>query len=485
MTPPAKEPTAFVRVPRVPALVLAFRALVRVQVEEDAKMSFLSKLTGKPKVPLGRYTYRGEDKYAGMSLQLRIEQGGRGILVINANTVLHLNDSASAYAYYFMQGLPQKDVLAKIRRMYRVDQEKAKADYEKLVYTISTLAQTEKIDPVTFLEIEKEEPFTYQYSAPLRMDMALTFRCQNDCVHCYAGGPHETKELSTEQWKQVIDKLSDVGVFILTFTGGEPTLRDDLVELLLYAQNKGMVTGLISNGRRLKDKAYVAALEKAGLDFVQVTLESHKADVHDKMTNASGSWVETVEGIKNAAQSQIYVSTNTTLSKHNASNFLTTVDFIKSLGVNAFGCNSLIYSGKAPETQDEFALSAEDLKMLLPQILEKANQIGLKFLWYTPTQYCQLNPVQLGLGVKSCTAAMINACVGPNGDVYPCQSYFESLGNILEVPWDKIWWSPLAESLRKRDYVEEKCKDCTDLQVCGGGCPLELENKEHKCGQTG
>ena len=82
------------------------------------------------------------------------------------------------------------------------------------------------------------------------MDMALTFRCQNDCVHCYAGGPHETPELSTEQWKTAIDKLSDVGVFILTFTGGEPTLREDLPELLLYAQNKGMVTGLISNGRQ-------------------------------------------------------------------------------------------------------------------------------------------------------------------------------------------------------------------------------------------
>ena len=132
--------------------------------------------------------------------------------------------------------------------MYRVNAEQAKADYEKLVYTISTLAQTEKIDPVTFLEIEKEEPFTYQYSAPLRMDMALTFRCQNDCVHCYAGGPHETPELTTEQWKKVIDKLSDVGVFILTFTGGEPTLREDLPELLLTPRSKGIVTGLISNG---------------------------------------------------------------------------------------------------------------------------------------------------------------------------------------------------------------------------------------------
>jgi radical SAM protein with 4Fe4S-binding SPASM domain len=443
-------------------------------------MSFLKKAISKPKIPMGRYTYRGEDKFAGMSLQLRIEQSGQGVMVINANTVLHLNHTGTAFAYYFMQGLAQKEVLTKIRRMYHVNGDTAEADYEKLVYTISTLAQTEKIDPVTFLDIEKEEPFTYQYSAPLRMDLALTFRCQNDCVHCYAGGPHETTELTTAQWKSIIVKLSEIGVFILTFTGGEPTLREDLPELLLYAQNKGMVTGLISNGRKLKDRVYVDVLEKSGLDFVQITLESHKPQIHDLMTSADGSWKETVEGIENAVQSQIYVSTNTTLSKHNAKDFLTTIDYIKGLGVDAFGCNSLIYSGKAPSASEEFTLNVEDLKMLLPKIRDKANAVGLKFLWYTPTQYCQFDPVQLGLGVKTCTAAMINACVGPNGDVYPCQSYFESLGNILNEPWEKIWHHSLAEKLRNRENVEEKCKDCSQLQVCGGGCPLELQNKENQ-----
>jgi radical SAM protein with 4Fe4S-binding SPASM domain len=448
-------------------------------------MSFLKNVFGKHKIPSGRYTYRGKDKFAGMSLQLRIEPSRQGVMVINANNVLHLNHTATAFTYFFMQGMSKDDVVKKIRRMYRVNADKAKADYEKLVYTVSTLAQTEKIDPITYLEIEKEDPFSHQYSAPLRMDMALTFRCQNDCVHCYAGGPHETPELTSAQWKSVIDKLSDIGVFILTFTGGEPTLREDLPELLLYAQNKGMVTGLISNGRNLKDEDYVKVLEKSGLDFAQITLESHKPQVHDKITGAKGSWKETVAGISNAVKSQIYVSTNTTLNKQNMADFLTTIDFIKSLDVDAFGCNSLIYSGKAPAASQRFALSIEDLNTLLPKIRDKAQLIGLKFLWYTPTQYCQFNPVQLGLGVKSCTAAMINACVGPNGDVYPCQSYFESLGNILNESWQKIWDNPLAVKLRARSYVEEKCKDCSQLQVCGGGCPLELQNREHQCSQTG
>jgi radical SAM protein with 4Fe4S-binding SPASM domain len=447
-------------------------------------MSFLRKALRPPKVPQGRHTYRGKDEFAGMSLQLRIQPDGRGVMVINANTVLHLNETASAYTYYFMQGMPENDVLKQIRRMYRVNATKAKADYEKLVYTISTLARTEKICPISFLEVEKEEPFSYQYTAPLRMDLALTFKCTNNCIHCYAGGPHETVELNTAQWKEVIDRLSQIGIFIVTFTGGEPTLREDLPELLQYAQNKGMVTGLITNGRKLKDKEYVKTLEKAGLDFVQVTLESHKPRIHDLMTEAEGSWKETVVGIKNAVRSQIYVTTNTTLSKYNAPDFLRTIDYVNELGVAAFGCNSLIYSGKANAVSQEFALSIEVLESLLKKIREKAQQLNLKFLWYTPTQYCRLDPVQLGLGVKSCTAAMINMCVGPNGNVYPCQSYFESLGNILVDKWEQIWNHPLAVRIRSREYVEPKCKDCPQLQVCGGGCPLELQDKQYICGQA-
>ncbi|MDH5624000.1 MAG: radical SAM protein [Candidatus Bathyarchaeota archaeon] len=447
-------------------------------------MSFVRKVFRASKIPQGRYTYRGRGDFTGLALQLRVEPDGRGLLVINANTVLYLNETATAHAFFFMQGMTTDEAIKKIRRMYRVNKKTARDDYERLIYTVSTLAQTEEVCPVSFLDVERVEPFTQEFSAPLRVDLALTFRCQNNCVHCYAGGPHETSELTTEQWKEVIDRLHQIGVFILTFTGGEPTLREDLPELLLYGQNKGIVTGLITNGRKLRDKTYVETLEKTGLDFIQVTLESHKPKIHDLITATKGSWKETVAGIKNIIPTKIYATTNTTLSKYNASDFLETIDFLKELGVAAFGCNSLIYSGKANAMSEEFVLPLETLRELLPKIHDKANQLGLKFLWYTPTQYCRLDPVQLGLGVKSCTAAMINMCIGPNGDVYPCQSYFESLGNILKDDWQKIWNHPFAVRIRKREYTELKCKDCPQLQICGGGCPLELQKKNFICAET-
>jgi radical SAM protein with 4Fe4S-binding SPASM domain len=82
------------------------------------------------------------------------------------------------------------------------------------------------------------------------------------------------------------------------------------------------------------------------------------------------------------------------------------------------------------------------------------------------------------------TAAKINMCVGPNGDVYPCQSYFESLGNVLKDDWKKIWNHPLCMSLRAREYAPEKCVECPQLPVCGGGCPLELKETKYICAET-
>jgi radical SAM protein with 4Fe4S-binding SPASM domain len=447
-------------------------------------MSFIRRVLCASKIPQGRYTYRGKEDFTGLALQLRVEPDGQGLLVINANTVLYLNETATAHAFFFMQGMTTDEAAKKIRRMYRVNKKTARNDHERLIYTVTTLAQTEEVCPISFLNVQRVEPFTQEFSAPLRVDLALTFRCQNNCVHCYAGGPHETSELTTEQWKEVIDLLHQIGVFILTFTGGEPTLREDLPELLLHAQNKGLVTGLITNGRKLKDRTYVETLEKTGLDFIQVTLESHKPKIHDLITATKGSWKETVAGIKNIIPTQIYATTNTTLSKYNASNFLETIDFLKRLGVAAFGCNSLIYSGKANAVSEEFALPLETLTELLPKVHDKANQLGLKFLWYTPTQYCRFDPVKLGLGVKSCTAAKINMCIGPNGDVYPCQSYFESLGNIFKDNWKKIWNHPLCMSLRAREYAPKKCVECPQLPVCGGGCPLELKETKYICAET-
>jgi radical SAM protein with 4Fe4S-binding SPASM domain len=152
-----------------------------------------------------------------------------------------------------------------------------------------------------------------------------------------------------------------------------------------------------------------------------------------------------------------------------------TLQFLGELGVPTVGLNALIYSGKGEEV--DTGLPEEDL----PPLLETARAIteaqGQRLIWYTPTQYCHFNPLQLDLGVKGCTAALYNMCIEPNGDVIPCQSYYQALGNMLEDPWKAIWEHPLALSLRNRSDVPEGCRTCEFLPECGGGCPLARDHQ--------
>ncbi len=101
---------------------------------------------------------------------------------------------------------------------------------------------------------------------------------------------------------------------------------------------------------------------------------------------------------------------------------------------------------------------------------------GQRLIWYTPTLYCHFNPIESGLGVKGCTAALYNMCVEPDGSVLPCQSYYQSLGNFLVDDWGSIWNHELAISIRERHFVGEGCRFCDLLEPCGGGCPLYLQS---------
>ena len=208
------------------------------------------------------------------------------------------------------------------------------------------------------------------------------------------------------------------------------------------------------------------------------------------MVGVPGAWKETVEGIKNAIATPIYTLTNTTITTSNASDIDKTIDFLGSLErasqrLEQFAMNSLIYSGKAVKIGSEVGISEEKIGPIVDLVKQKADENNMRFIWYTPTEYCIFNPLHHGLGVKRCSAASISMCVEPNGDVIPCQSYYEAVGNMLRDDWNAIWHSKLFKSMRNKKNVQAKCKTCEELEVCGGGCPLYAENKGVICGNVG
>ena len=445
----------------------------------NSKRSFFNSFFKQADLPeTGIYHYRLEEEDSKSRLHLRIDPDRRGLLIINANRVIHLNPSAAMMAYFHLEGISSHRAIRALKRHYAVENRKAQEDYEEFVFRLDTLLEPNGSCPICDLSIETSAPFSAKPSAPYRMDLAITYRCNNDCSHCYNARSRHYPELSVSEWKKVIDNVWDLRIPHVVFTGGEPTLFKGLPELVAYAEGKGLITGLNTNGRRLSNQSFLNELLEAGLDHVQITLESHDPQIHDLMVAVDGAWAETVAGLRNVIDSRLYVMTNTTLLTHNSIQLVKTLNFLAEIGVPTVGLNALIYSGKGATVQT--GLHEYDL----PPLLEKAREITEKnnqrLIWYTPTQYCHFNPMQLDLGVKGCTAALYNMCVEPNGDVIPCQSYYHALGNLLEDSWESIWEHPLAVQLRNRSDIPEGCKTCDFLLECGGGCPLAREHQTIK-----
>lgn len=418
----------------------------------------------------GLYHFEKRTESERSRIHLRVDADRSGVLMINASRVLYLNPTAALMAHLFLGDFPAKQAVQTICRTYHVSRAQAERDYTQFTTQMIELIRPDGACPIHALELDIVAPFQSTPSAPYRMDLAVTYRCNNDCSHCYNARPRNYTELSVQQWKTILDRLWEIGIPHVVFTGGEPTLFDGLPELIAHAQQNGQITGLNTNGRRLSDANYLRMLVDAGLDHVQVTFESCEPSIHDSMVNTNGAWKQTVAGLKNALATRLYVMTNTTMLQDNISTIPETLDYLAELGVPTIGLNALIYSGHGATVGT--GLAERELKPVLEIARQKTEHAGQRLIWYTPTEYCHFDPMELSLGVKGCTAALYNMCIEPDGAVLPCQSYYQSLGNILVSPWQSIWEHDLARALRQRKYIEPRCQECSLLVECGGGCPL-------------
>ncbi len=415
-------------------------------------------------------------------LRLHLRRGEPNMLWVNGQDLLLLNQTAAEFVESFIEvmsghrenldsGEFKKEIAERMRKLYpQAPADVLIKDFDTIYGTLIEISKGSC--PINELSIETRETHPRLWTAPPRMDLALTYRCNNNCYFCYTGGPRSGRELNTAEWKKAIDKLWESGVPQIVFTGGEPTLRDDLVELVDHSRE--FVTGLVTNGRKLVDLA--AALCKAELDYVQISWESHLPEVHDKMVGIPGAWKETTDGIREALKQDLSVITNTTLTRDNLALFPELVRAGSALGLKTMACNTLICSGRGTCCQKEAGLTPDELKRALTAALGAAQKAEVKLEWYTPTCYKQFNPLDFGFGVKACSAAQYNMTVEPDGSVIPCQSWFkDKIGNILEDPWTQIWNHPVAAGFRNKDYVRgrKECEECEYLNQCYGGCPLE------------
>lgn len=443
-------------------------------------MTFLDRLdmfTDKGLEP-GTYSYDGVDELKGHRFHLRVDSERKGVLMVDASRLMFLNGSALDLTRCALEGMDERSAASYMKRRYRhLTRDRARLDYKKVRDMLASFAEGD-MDALPQVSSPHLAIGADDMPSPYRMDLALTYRCQNECAHCYNEEKREVTELTKEAWFDVIDRLWELGIPHIVFTGGEPTLVQFLPELIRRSESHGQITGLVTNGRQLAESGYLMSLIQAGIDHVQVTVLSHQEAVHDELVCSEGAWKETVEGLKRAVGQDVYLSTNTTIMSENLEDIEQTVRFLIDLGIENISLNGIIRSGKGKEAR---SVSYSDLKVLLSRVVTICEKAGVKLTWYTPTPYCELNPLTYGLGIKQCTACSIAMAIEPDGTVLPCQSYYESLGNIRNDEWETIWDHRLCKGIRDRDYMPEKCAECEFAQVCGGGCPLSLEHGDYAC----
>lgn len=270
--------------------------------------------------------------------------------------------------------------------------------------------------------------------------------------------------MNTQQWKTVIDRLETARVPMVTFTGGEPTLRDDIDELIGYA--KRFVTRLNTNGTQLTP-ILVDKLKAAGLDSVQVTLYSHDPAVHNTLVGGE-HFADTVRGIQNAVKAGLDISINTPLCKKNR-DYDQTLVFIESLGVRFVTVSGLICTGKAGVNHEEYDLNEDELSDILREAKAYCDNTAMEIDFTSPGLISRDKLESLGMNVPMCGATLSNMAIAPDGTVVPCQSWLGAdagLGNLLTEPFAVIWNHPRCRELR--NMTEDEALACPFREHKGG-----------------
>lgn len=353
---------------------------------------------------------------------------------------------------------------ANVRKVFGfIGKKRIMSDIYTIMNTFKEVAYGEPVtEPIEYISMGE---YAANMRAPHRMDLMVSamtvdgkWHCNQKCVHCYAAGQQQAEEaeLSTDDWKAIIDKCRKSCIPQITFTGGEPTMREDLIELIEHS--KWFVTRLNTNGIKLTED-YCSKLISASLDSAQITFYSSDKDVHNKLVGAA-QYDNTVNGIRNAIAAGLNISINTPLCTLNK-DYVTTLSFLKNMGVRYVTCSGLITTGNAlKEESESLQLSRDEIKQILKDAVEFCYANGMEISFTSPGWIEEEFFEKLGIVTPSCGAGLSNMAITPGGNVVPCQSWLSGpiLGNMLADDWTMIWNS--EECVKRRDFSAKMLGTC-------------------------
>lgn len=305
-----------------------------------------------------------------------------------------------------------------------------------------------------------------------------TRACNLRCAHCHARSSHPASgELDTASARRMIRDIAAVGRFrMLVFSGGEPLLRPDIDELLLRARSAGLVTVLATNGT-LVDRPRAAELRRLGVACVAVSIDSHRAGVHNALRRDERAFTLAVTALEACRAEGLATQVNFTAMKTNLPDVSGVARLCGELGADIMLCYQLVPMGRAGALAGQ-SLGPIENRCLVDAIrrLQRDSRAIIE-----PVAAPQYWPHLLGRDrpherrmtrptfFHGCAAGWGLVYIKPDGEVWPCPFVPVSGGNVREQPLVDIWRAaPIFTLLRDRDNLHGRCGRCPSRRICGG-----------------
>ena len=299
---------------------------------------------------------------------------------------------------------------------------------------------------------------------PLGVQLDLTYRCNERCVHCYLD--HEDHgEMTTVEIKDLLDQMAAAGVFFLILSGGEIFLRKDLFEIVEYARKLLFSVKLKTNAVMIR-KAKAERIAALAVESVQISLYSHKPEVHDEITKLPGSFRRTLEGARLLKASGVKVSFANVLMKHNADDYPEVQALASKLGVEYNVDATITPMMDGNRSILDLNIDAERLR----EVFHDSTLVG------NAEEFCAPPAGPLdekdAFDTLPCSAGHTACYVSPYGDVYPCVQFPLPSGNVRQTRFLDIWQnSPQLKEVRSITMSDvQGCSSCTHGSSCSR-CP--------------
>ncbi|MBI4650878.1 GeoRSP system radical SAM/SPASM protein [Candidatus Desantisbacteria bacterium] len=311
------------------------------------------------------------------------------------------------------------------------------------------------------------------FKIPLFINWSLSTRCNFNCRHCYSR-LETNEELPLEKNKKIISALSNIKVPFINFGGGEPLLFSDLFEITRYSVDRGLHVSMSSNGY-LIDKKIAVKIKETGFSKVEISIDSHIANIHYTFRSKQGSFEKACEAVQNLNEAGITTDISSVICQINYKNFHDLVMLAQKLGARKISLHNFKCSGLGFCNRSELDLTKEQWKEFYKQALKikhKEKNIIISLddpIINSLEEYTSFkdnkNPVE-----KGSICGKLSLAIKPNGDVTPCGFLPLVIGNILIDDILSLWQnSPVLNSMRNKK-PKDKCQSCNFYSECVGGC---------------